>query len=104
MAINKVFWASYKGRESIVERFVHDDGRILVREYWPINEPKEHATIWDGCGLVELDRAVELTTEDENTRVLREHLESEVKRWKDAYQNLQAWCDENELDTTARNR
>lgn len=73
MAINKTFWASYKGRESIVERFIWKD-KILVREIWPNWEPREMASIWDGCGLVELDREVWLTTEEENNRELREDI------------------------------
>lgn len=28
----------------------------------------------------------------------------EIEKWRDAYQNLQAWCDKNGWDTTARNR
>ena len=55
--LDKLIWSSYKGRESIVEKFMHN-GKVFVREAWPMQESREHATLWEGSGLVKLDREV----------------------------------------------
>ena len=57
----KEMWATFKKRESIVEVF-EIDGVEMVRELWPIKEPREHSTTLKQSGLVKLDKQVHWTT------------------------------------------
>lgn len=58
------FWARYKERESIVEKF-EVNGVSWVRELWPMHEPREHATPWEGGGMEKIEgRDVFWTKED----------------------------------------